>query len=411
MQETTSQPQIDPRFQQIAGIVIGGIVDIFSKCMAVYQGGQTAAGGFGQPQHPQPGPIAAPVPPPPPPPPPPPQSVAIRPQNVPSAKAASIAASEMPPTAPDWSAPLDKSALVVPTWAQLINLYSECAAENFKRNFKPTEKVRASVITGIKAILKKVDVRLDEPYTALTRPKIRKLEDMGLKEGRSRATIQTWRGYLKSITAQWAVIMYEDRGWKVESIVTQPFNKAQKSYVALDGEVVAKIDAWVERLRQEAKTDPEARKQFKFIWLMRNLAIRNGDVFRYTWGNFTDRGATVHSSYIPNKTMNSSHRPATWDFSKEKWMEIGEFAEAKDALVVPVPENVRDEFQRELNRQIKEILPADRNKGLYELRKLSAHETYQKFGPKAAVRKTGDSFATLNVNYVDTSAGNDDEFD
>ena len=90
-------------------------------------------------------------------------------------------------------------------------------------------------------------------------------------------------------------------------------------------------------------------------------------------------------------------------------MELGAFKGEPDELVVRSQDYDMDAFQRDLNRQIKAILPPGRNKGLYELRKLSAHETYVKFGRKAAVRKTGDSFETLDTHYVDTSA--DDEND
>ena len=84
-------------------------------------------------------------------------------------------------------------------------------------------------------------------------------------------------------------------------------------------------------------------------------------------------------------------------------MEIGEFAGAPDELVVDSAHLDMDAVQRDLNAQIKAILPPGRNKGLYELRKLSAHEAYTTFGRKAAVRKTGDSFDTLDTHYVDTS--------
>ena len=287
----------------------------------------------------------------------------------------------------------------IPTWAQLINLYTECALENYKRNFKPCERVRQANVTGIRKVLERLNIPLDEPYNRLTRQRISLLEDIGLKEGKSRASIQTWRGYIKSITARWACLMYEDRGWSVQPIATQPFNIAQKAYEALPAETVAKIDAWIMSLR----ANPSTREQFKFVWIMRNLAVRNGDVLRFTWGNFTVKGDKVHSAYIPHKTSKSSQRRATWDLSMEKWMEIGEFAGAPDELVIDSAHIDMDAFQRDLNAQIKSILPPGRNKGLYELRKLSAHEAYTKFGRKAAVRKTGDSFDTLDTHYVDTS--------
>lgn len=364
----------DPRFRAMANVVADGLVEIFARCAEVF------CGAYDQSR-----PIA-------------PEKVAIRRQDIPQER--EVAPHDLPPAPPPIDRPVDVSGLKVPTWGQLINLYGEVAAENFKRNFYPCERARAANIAGIKKVLSRLKISLDEPYDCLTRQRIALLEDIGLKEGKSRATIQAWRGYIKSVTARWAVLAYEDRGWNVHSIATQPFNIAQQAYEALPPETVEKIDEWIAHLRADKAT----REQFKFVWMMRNLAIRNGDVFRYVWGNFTDNGDKVHSAYIPNKTSKNSKRRATWDLTKEKWMEIGEFAGKPNEKVIKIKESDRDEFQRDLNRQIKALLPPNRNKGLYELRKLSAHEAYVKFGRKAAVRKTGDSFETLEMHYVDSSS-------
>ena len=366
----------DPRIKAVADVLAVGLAELIAKCMDAFAGVPP----------PPPGYIA-------------PERTAIRRQNIPEEAKAAVSESELPPLPPPIDQPIDHNGLKIPTWAQLINLYTECALENYKKNFKPCERVRQANVTGIKKVLERLKIPLDEPYNRLTRQRISLLEDIGLKEGKSRASIQTWRGYIKSITARWACLMYEDRGWEVHPIATQPFNIAQKAYEALPAETVQKIDEWIASLR----ANPETREQFKFVWIMRNLAVRNGDVLRFTWGNFTDRGDKVHSAYIPNKTSKSSQRRATWDLPKEKWMEIGEFAGAPDELVVDSAHLDMDAVQRDLNAQIKAILPPGRNKGLYELRKLSAHEAYTKFGRKAAVRKTGDSFDTLDTHYVDTS--------
>lgn len=372
----------DPRIKAVSAVLAEGLAELIVKCVAAFNGTPPPA----------PGQLA-------------PEDVAIRRQNIPAAAVPTVLPSALPPEKPPEDQPIDPRGLKIPTWAQLINLYSECAIENYKKNFKPCERVRVANVTGIKKVLSRLEIPLDEPYNRLTRQRISRLEDIGLKEGKSRASIQTWRGYIKSVTARWARLMYEDRGWAVSAIETQPFNIAQKAYEALPAETVKKIDEWIMSLR----ADPAKREHFKFVWIMRNLAVRNGDVFRFTWGNFSDRGDKVHSAYIPNKTSKSSQRRATWDMPKEKWMEIGEFAGKPDELVVDTSHLDVDAFQRELNSQIKAILPPGRNKGLYELRKLSAHEAYTKFGRKAAVRKTGDSFDTLDTHYVDTSA--DDEVD
>ena len=372
----------DPRIKAVAAVLADGFADLIARCIDAFNGVPP----------PPPGYVA-------------PESAAIRRQNIPESVAPSVPARALPPEQPPEDQPIDPRGLKIPTWAQLINLYTECAIENYKKNFKPCERVRVANVTGIKKVLSRLDIPLDEPYNRLTRQRISKLEDIGLKEGKSRASIQTWRGYIKSITARWACLAYEDRGWAVSPIATQPFNIAQKAYEALPAETVRRIDEWIASLR----ANPATREHFKFVWIMRNLAVRNGDVLRFTWGNFTDRGDKVHSAYIPHKTSKTSQRRATWDLPKEKWMEIGEFAGAPDELVVDSAHMDVDAFQRDLNAQIKAILPPGRNKGLYELRKLSAHEAYEQFGPKAAVRKTGDSFDTLNTHYIDSSAGGYDE--
>ena len=90
-------------------------------------------------------------------------------------------------------------------------------------------------------------------------------------------------------------------------------------------------------------------------------------------------------------------------------MEIGRFMpEDSNKLVVNISEKDQDEFQRSLNREIKEILPPDRNKGLYELRKVFAHWVYVNYGRQKCVQATGDSFDTLDTHYVDTSSLDDD---
>lgn len=364
----------DPRFRQLADIVAEGLLEIFSRCSEILNNCPAS-----------PRAIA-------------PEKVAIRRQDVP--KERKVAEPDLPPCPPPIDKPIDSKGLKIPTWGQLLNLYGEVAAENRKRNFYPCERAQVQNVTGMKKVLSRLKISLDEPYDSLTRQRIAMLEDIGLKEGKSRATIQAWRGYIKSVTARWAILAYEDRGWSVHSVATQPFNIAQQAYEALPPETVAEIDRWIADLR----ANPATREHFKFVWLMRNLAIRNGDVFRFKWGNFTDNGDKVHSAYIPNKTSKNSKRRATWDLTKEKWMEIGEFAGKPDEFVIDSKHLDVDTFQRELNRQIKEILPPGRNKGLYELRKLSAHEAYVKFGRKAAVRKTGDSFETLEMHYVDSSS-------
>lgn len=371
----------DPRIKAVADILSVGIADLLAKCIDAFNGVPP----------PPPGYVA-------------PEQSAIRRQNIPASVKETVRESDLPPLPPPIDQPIDQNGLKIPTWAQLINLYTECALENYKRNFKPCERVRQANVTGIKKVLERLNIPLDEPYNRLTRQRISLLEDIGLKEGKSRASIQTWRGYIKSITARWACLMYEDRGWSVKPIETQPFNIAQKAYEALPAATVAKIDAWIAALRLNAST----REQFKFVWIMRNLAVRNGDVFRLKWSTFTVKGDKVYSSYIPHKTSQSSQRRATWEMTLDKWMEIGEFkSDNPEDLVIDSSHMDIDAFQRDLNAQIKSILPPDRNKGLYELRKLSAHEAYEQFGPKAAVRKTGDSFDTLNMHYVDSSAGVD----
>lgn len=367
----------DPRVRAVADTIAEGLVEIFGKCFEIMNGGKIP-----------PSPTI------------PPEKISIRRENIPTAKVATIREECLPPVAPAIDQPIDPNALKVPTWGQLLNLYTECALENYKKNFYPCERARQANVTGMKKVLSRLEIPLDEPYNRLTRQRISKLEDIGLREGKSRATIQTWRGYIKSITARWACLLYEDRGWSVQSIATQPFNIAQKAYEALPQDVITKIDEWIMSLRER----PETREQFKFVWMMRHLAIRNGDVFRYIWGNFTEKGDDkIHSAYIPHKTSKNSKRKATWDLPRDKWMEIGEYAGEPNELVIKITPEERDEFQRGLNKQIKALLPEGRNKGLYELRKLSAHEAYTKFGRKAAVRKTGDSFDTLDTHYVDTS--------
>lgn len=371
----------DPRVKAVADVLAVGLADLIAKCIDAFAGVPP----------PPPGYIA-------------PEKTAIRAQNIPEAHLPKVRPADLPPAPPPIDQPINENGLKVPTWAQLINLYTECALENYKKNFKPCERVRVANVTGIKKVLSRLNIPLDEPYNRLTRQRISLLEDIGLKEGKSRASIQTWRGYIKSITARWACLMYEDRGWSVHPIATQPFNIAQKAYEALPAETVRKIDEWIASLR----ANPETREQFKFVWIMRNLAVRNGDVLRFKWSNFTQKGDKVYSAYIPNKTSKSSQRRATWEMPLEKWMELGEFkSDDPNDLVVDSKHLDMDAVQRDLNKQIKEILPEGRNKGLYELRKLSAHEAYEQFGPKAAVRKTGDSFDTLNMHYVDSSAGVD----
>ena len=371
----------DPRIKAVADVLAVGLADLIAKCVDA----------FAVVPPPPPGYIA-------------PERAAIRRDNIPAAVAPTVSERDLPPVPPPIDQPIDHNGLKIPTWAQLINLYTECALENFKKNFKPCERVRQANVTGIKKVLERLNIPLDEPYNRLTRQRISLLEDIGLKEGKSRASIQTWRGYIKSITARWACLMYEDRGWSVQPIATQPFNIAQKAYEALPAETVQKIDEWIASLR----ANPATREQFKFVWIMRNLAVRNGDVLRFTWGNFTQKGNKVYSAYIPHKTSKSSQRRATWEMTLDKWMEIGEFkSDNPSDLVVDSKHLDMDAVQRDLNKQIKEILPEGRNKGLYELRKLSAHEAYEQFGPKAAVRKTGDSFDTLNTHYIDSSAGVD----
>lgn len=375
----------DPKIQKILGVVVQGIGEIVTKCISVYNGTDVIKTESGIAQ----------------------EKVAIRRENL--ADESKVAKSDLPPEQPDPSKPIDQSGLKIPTWAQLLNLYNECAIENYKRNFKPCERRREANIVGVKACLKRLNIGLDEPYTCLTRARMGQLEDIGLEAGKSRQTIQTWRAFFKSVTARWAVLMYEDRGWEVKPIVTMPFNMASESYVALPKENIAKIDAWIESLRQDGKR----KDDYKFVWLMRNLAIRNGDVFRYVWGNFTEimyKGEQmIRSSYIPNKTSKTSRRHATWEIPKDKFeQEILPLKQWNALVDTPVisrmSKNERDEFQRRLNAEIKTFLPEGRNKGLYELRKLRAHEIFVKYGRKACVRATGDSFDTLEKNYVDTSA-------
>ena len=376
----------DPRTQQAIGVVVQGLADIFRKCSEIFSGSARPA----------------------------PEKVAIRKENLivdgDYAKVSKTAA-ELPPDLPDPSKPIDSSRLHIPTWAQLLNLYNECAIEMRTKNGYPNEKSVRQVTNGIRKNCEMLGIGLDEPYTTVTRQRIRTLEDIGLKAKKSRTTIQAWRTYFKQITARWAVLMYEERGWDVKSIVTEPFNTMFESVKYLPKEHVEKIDAWIAELKRNSVKSALDRNRFLFVYIMRNLACRNGDVFDLTWGNFERvAGGMVRFAYIPHKTSRTSRRKAAWKLSAEKFADIEPFEKSPDVPIIRMRQEDRDEFQRELNRQIKALLPPDRNKGLYELRKLSAQEAYKAGGVEAVMQKTGDSWETLNTNYTDTSADGDDSW-
>lgn len=172
----------DPRIQAVASILSQGIADLLARCIEAFETPPSSGGSIA------------------------PERAAIRRADIPAAVAPTVPERSLPPVLPPIDRPPDPSALRVPTWAQLLNLYAECAAENRRKNLKPSERSQQTNIAGVKKILSRLNISMDEPYTVLTRQRMAKLEEMGLKAGRSRASIQTWRAYVKSVTARWACL-------------------------------------------------------------------------------------------------------------------------------------------------------------------------------------------------------------
>lgn len=364
----------DPRVEALVGTVIRGIAGIVQECVSQWYGMQQTT--QGQP---------------------------IVPES-PSGETRKDVKEE-PPKAPP---PPPLAPNRIPTFKTLLALYDECAKRNYTRTFKPKPRARTAAINGLKFVLTTLDIPLNAPYTALTLQQMERLEDIGAEQGKSRATIASWRTYPKSITASWTLPMYKERGWDVEPYKFGKFNPAVKSYVAMPKEKIAEIDDWIAHLNDDGRH----RNEFLFCWVMRHLGVRNGDVFSLKWENFAERmtedGTPVmRHSYLPSKTKDSSGRRAIWDLTMDEWRQIVPYRTSGGDPLIKMYEGLRQRFQRDLNAKLRPIMPPDRNKCLYELRKIFGHSVYVKYGPKKCVQAMGDRFETLEKNYVDTSMPED----
>lgn len=116
--------------------------------------------------------------------------------------------------------------------------------------------------------------------------------------------------------------------------------------------------------------------------------------------------------YKPSKTERSSGRVVMWPIHEDIWKRIvearkaiaGEHSSPVKAGEGPLVPGASWVFVR-LNRSLRDAVPelAQKEKAMYELRKLRVDAEYRNFGAERASALSGDDIRTLSYFYADVT--------
>ncbi|MBR4259392.1 MAG: hypothetical protein IKQ17_10200 [Kiritimatiellae bacterium] len=291
----------------------------------------------------------------------------------------------------------------VPTCRELKKLYEKAAyAEQAKNGGTPHDRTISNTMKHWGYAVEGCRVGWDRPYTDVTTDRLEEWFVRMVEEGKERVSAWTYVSGVKSITARWTLRYYEKEGWGVKAIETPTIKNVKPGrYERLTDEARAGVKKWYEGLWELAD-----KRMWLAATMMLQFAMRNGDVVAATGENFVERKGVMHLRYKPRKTESSSGRVVMWPIHEDIWKRIAEARKTisgadKDGLLVPGASWV---FAR-LNRALRDAVPelAQKEKAMYELRKLRVDAEYRNFGAERASALSGDDIRTLSYFYADVA--------
>lgn len=291
----------------------------------------------------------------------------------------------------------------VPTCRELLDLYEKAAyAERAKNGGTPHERTIANTMKHWGYAVEGCGVGWDDPYTAVTTDKLEEWFVEMVDDGKERVSAWTYVSGVRSIAARWTLRYYEKEGWGVKAIEIPTIKNVKPGrYERLTDEARAGVKKWYEEL-----WSLDDKRLWLAATMMLQFAMRNGDVVAATGENFVERKGVMHLSYKPRKTESSSGRVVMWPIHEDIWKRIAEARKSiagtdKDGPLVPGASWV---FVR-LNRALRDAVPelAQKEKAMYELRKLRVDAEYRNFGAERASALSGDDIRTLSYFYADVA--------
>ena len=291
----------------------------------------------------------------------------------------------------------------VPTCRELKDLYEKAAyAEQAKNGGTPHDRTISNTMKHWGYAVEGCRVGWDRPYTDVTTDRLEEWFVRMVEEGKERVSAWTYVSGVKSITARWALRYYEKEGWGVKAIETPTIKNVKPGrYERLTDEARAGVKKWYEGL-----WELEDKRMWLAATMMLQFAMRNGDVVAATGDYFVERNGVTYLRYKPRKTERSSGRVVMWPIHEDIWKRISEARRAiseadKGGPLVPGASWV---FVR-LNRALRDAVPelAQKEKAMYELRKLRVDAEYRNFGAERASALSGDDIRTLSYFYADVA--------
>lgn len=291
----------------------------------------------------------------------------------------------------------------VPTCRELLALYEKAAyAERAKNGGTPHERTIANTMKHWGYAVEGCKVGWEDPYTDVTTDKLEEWFVEMVDDGKERVSAWTYVSGVRSIAARWTLRYYEKEGWGVKAIEIPTIKNVKPGrYERLTDEARAGVKKWYEEL-----WSLDDKRLWLAATMMLQFAMRNGDVVAATGENFVERKGVMHLRYKPRKTESSSGRVVMWPIHEDIWKRIAEARKAisdagKSGPLVPGASWV---FVR-LNRALREAVPelAQKEKAMYELRKLRVDAEYRNFGAERASALSGDDIRTLSYFYADVA--------
>lgn len=291
----------------------------------------------------------------------------------------------------------------VPTCRELLDLYEKAAyAERAKNGGTPHERTIANTMKHWGYAVEGCKVGWEDPYTAVTTDKLEEWFVEMVDDGKERVSAWTYVSGVRSIAARWTLRYYEKEGWGVKAIEIPTIKNVKPGrYERLTDEARTGVKKWYEEL-----WSLDDKRLWLAATMMLQFAMRNGDVVASTGENFVERKGVMHLRYKPRKTESSSGRVVMWPIHEDIWKRIAEARKSiagtdKDGPLVPGASWV---FVR-LNRALRDAVPelAQKEKAMYELRKLRVDAEYRNFGAERASALSGDDIRTLSYFYADVA--------
>ncbi len=316
----------------------------------------------------------------------------------------------------DFRAWVDKCDLMVetdvrrlrePTIAELVDMYEKIATARFYNpNYhKPNLRSINTAVKNYQYCVEMSGLRPSDPYTKLiNRDMMRQLFRKFTEAGKRGVSAWSYVMSLKSVTANWALDLYADNGYTVESTRLPDMGKARLSpnYQELPAKLDAAITNWIEMMKQNAP------KEYVFyIVCMDKLAMRPNDIGQLTAANFIIDNGHHRLRYTPAKTRESSGRVVDMEIKDELWQELYELTRTRyDAGELLLPNWTHVSNMVNSSMRICCNMPKSQfTKASYELRKRCLHRVMKNQGLEQSSRLAGDELKTVAKFYTDPYRG------